>query len=121
MIATVLKMGIVLKSVFKNKLPKRPAAEPSGRPPELAHSEPIDDIKPFRYLDLKGIIGFSKTLFNYVKGFQLEDLFPSIGLNVDFRETLPYRCMLRLKKYHRANPTENKLDLISDCFFCGKN
>ncbi|PBQ32861.1 hypothetical protein CNR22_14125 [Sphingobacteriaceae bacterium] len=71
--------------------------------------------KPIRWIGLKGIVGYRKTLFNAVKDFRFDGLFTSIGLNVDVREIIKDIQMFSLKrKYKRGNTVENAVDLITD-------
>lgn len=71
--------------------------------------------KPIRWIGLKAIIGYRKTLYNAVKDFRFDGLFTSIGLNVDVREIIKDVKMFKLKrKYKRGNYVENAVDLITD-------
>lgn len=71
--------------------------------------------KPIRWIGLKAILGYRKTLFNQVKDFRFDGLFTSIGLNLDIREVIKDVQMFRLKrKYNRGNSIENAVDLITD-------
>lgn len=71
--------------------------------------------KPIRWIGLKGIIGYRKTLFNQVKDFRFDGLFTSIGLNIDIREIVKDIQMFNLKrKYRHGNSVENAVDLITD-------
>lgn len=71
--------------------------------------------KPIRWIGLKAILGYRKTLYNQVKDFRFDGLFTSIGLNIDFREIIKDVQMFNLKrKYKRGNSVENAVDLITD-------
>jgi len=71
--------------------------------------------KPIRWIGLKAIVGYRKTVFNRVKNFQFDGLFTSIGLNMDVREIIKDIQMFNLKrKYKRGNSIENAVDLITD-------
>lgn len=71
--------------------------------------------KPIRWIGLKGIVGYRKTLFNQVKDFRFDGLFTSIGLNVDLREIIKDVQMFNLKRrYKKGNSVENAVDLITD-------
>ena len=71
--------------------------------------------KPIRWIGLKGILGYRKTVFNQVKDFQFDCIFTSIGLNLDLRELIKDIQMFNLKrKYQRGNSVENAVDLITD-------
>lgn len=71
--------------------------------------------KPIRWIGLKAILGYRKTLYNTVKDFRLDGLFTSIGLNIDVREIVKDFQMFRLKKkYKKGNAIENAVDLITD-------
>lgn len=81
----------------------------------MAHFGLAATFKPLRWIGLKGILGYRKTIFNQVSNFQFDGLFTSLGLNIDFHEIMSDIRMLRLKKkYHRGNPIENAVDIISD-------
>jgi hypothetical protein len=71
--------------------------------------------KPIRWIGLKGMIGYRKTLFNQVKDFRFDGLFTSVGLNVDIREIIKDMQLFRLKrKYKKGNAVETAVDLITD-------
>lgn len=72
--------------------------------------------KPIRWVGLKAILGYKKTVFNQVKDFRLDGAFTSIGLNVDIREIVKDVQMYRLKKRYRKNinSIETAVDLITD-------
>jgi hypothetical protein len=72
--------------------------------------------KPIRWLGLKGVLGYRKTVFNQVKDFDFDGLFTSIGINVDIREITKDIQMYRLKKKYRKgmNKIETAVDLITD-------
>jgi len=71
--------------------------------------------KPIRWIGLKGMLGYRKTVYNQVKDFQFDCIFTSIGLNVDIREFIKDIQMFSLKrKYKRGNSVENAVDLITD-------
>jgi len=71
--------------------------------------------KPIRWIGLKAIVGYRKTLYNAVKDFRFDGLFTSIGLNMNFQEMIKDVRMFNLKrKYKRGNSVENAVDLITD-------
>jgi hypothetical protein len=72
--------------------------------------------KPIRWIGLKGVVGYRKTVFNQVKDFDFDGLFTSIGLNLDIREVVKDVQMFRLKKKYRknSNSVETAVDLITD-------
>lgn len=81
----------------------------------MAHFGLSATFKPIRWVGLKGMVGYRKTLFNQLKDFNFDGVFTSLGLNVDFREIISDLKMMRLKKkYHRGNTIENAVDLITD-------
>ena len=72
--------------------------------------------KPIRWIGLKGLVGYRKTVFNQVKDFDFDGIFASIGLNVDIREIVKDVQMFRLKKKYKKNmnAVETAVDLITD-------
>jgi hypothetical protein len=81
----------------------------------MAHFGLSATFKPIRWVGLKGIVGYRKTLFNQVKNFSFDGIFTSLGLNVDFREIIKDIQMIRLrKKYNRGSQIENAVDIITD-------
>lgn len=72
--------------------------------------------KPIRWVGLKAILGYKKTVFNQVKDFRFDGAFTSIGLNVDVREIVKDVQMYRLKKRYKKNlnSIETAVDLITD-------
>lgn len=81
----------------------------------LAHFGLSATFKPIRWIGLKGIIGYRKTILNQIKDLPFDGLFTSLGLNVDFREIIRDFKMMKLKKrYGRGHPIENAVDLITD-------
>jgi hypothetical protein len=81
----------------------------------MAHFGLSATFKPIRWVGLKGMVGYRKTIFNQTKEFNFDGIFTSLGLNVDFREIIKDIKMIRLKKrYKRGNNIENAVDLITD-------
>jgi hypothetical protein len=71
--------------------------------------------KPMRFIGLKGIAGYRKTVFNQVKDFNFDGFFTSIGLNLDFRTIITDIKLYRLKKrYKIGNNLSNVVDIITD-------
>jgi hypothetical protein len=72
--------------------------------------------KPIRWLGLKGVVGYRKTVFNQVKDFDFDGLFTSIGINLDIREITKDIQMYKLKKKYKKNlnKVETAVDLITD-------
>lgn len=73
-------------------------------------------LKPIRWIGVKGIVGYRKTIINQVKGARNDGFFTSIGIYVDIREVVKDVKMFKLKnKYKRnKNSIETAVDLISD-------
>ncbi len=73
-------------------------------------------LKPTRWIGIKGIVGYRKTLFNEVKNFHFDGLFTSIGLAIDIREIVKDVQMFQLKKKYKRNrnSVETAVDLITD-------
>lgn len=71
--------------------------------------------KPIRWIGIKGIVGYRKTLINGIKDFHFDGFFTSLGLNVDLREIIKDIRMFNLKrKYRRGDNISNAVDLITD-------
>lgn len=72
--------------------------------------------KPIRWIGLKGALGYRKILFNQIKTVDLNGVYTSVGLAIDFREMISDYKMFRLKKKYRknSNSLENAVDLITD-------
>ncbi|MCW3076302.1 MAG: hypothetical protein JWO32_911 [Bacteroidetes bacterium] len=71
--------------------------------------------KPMRFMGLKGMAGYRKTIYNQVKDFNFDGFFTSIGLNFDFHELLSDIKMFRLKKkYHHGNSISNIVDILTN-------
>ncbi|MDP1802641.1 MAG: hypothetical protein Q8L81_14870 [Bacteroidota bacterium] len=73
-------------------------------------------LKPIRWIGIKGIVGYRKTIFNQVKGARNDGFFTSIGIYVDIREVVKDVQMFKLKKKYRKNKNsvETAVDLITD-------
>lgn len=73
-------------------------------------------LKPIRWIGIKGIVGYRKTIFNQVKGARNDGFFTSIGIYVDIREVAKDVQMFKLKKKYRKNKNsvETAVDLITD-------
>ncbi len=73
-------------------------------------------LKPIRWIGIKGIVGYRKTVINQVKGARNDGFFTSIGIYVDIREVAKDVRMFKLKKKYRKNKNnlETAVDLISD-------
>ncbi len=72
--------------------------------------------KPIRWVGVKGVVGYRKTLFNQVSNFHFDGPFASIGLNADVREFIRDIKMYRLKKKYKKNfnKVETAIDLLTD-------
>jgi hypothetical protein len=72
--------------------------------------------KPIRWIGVKGVVGYRKTLFNQVSNFHFDGPFASIGLNADIREVIKDVQMFKLKKKYKKNlnSMETAIDLITD-------
>lgn len=73
-------------------------------------------LKPIRWIGIKGIVGYRKTIINQVKGARNDGFFTSIGIYVDIREVVKDVQMFKLKKKYRRNKNsvETAVDLITD-------
>ncbi|MEO6304008.1 MAG: hypothetical protein ABIP51_12630 [Bacteroidia bacterium] len=73
-------------------------------------------LKPTRWIGVKGILGYRKTIYNGVKDFKLDGIFTSIGLSIDIREIIKDVQMFQLKKKYKGNRNsiETAVDLITD-------
>lgn len=81
----------------------------------IAHFGVAATFKPIRWIGLKGIVGYRKTIFNQVKEFNFDGPFFSLGLNIDVREIIKDIRMFKLKKkYGRGENIGNAVDLITD-------
>jgi hypothetical protein len=81
----------------------------------MAHFGMSGTFKPIRWIGLKGIIGYRKSIYNQVKDFNFDGIFFSLGLNLDVREIIKDIQMYNLKKrYKRGNNLGNAVDLITD-------
>lgn len=70
--------------------------------------------KPMRFIGLKGMAGYRKTIYNQVKDFNFDGFFTSIGLNFDFHELISDIKMFRLKKkYKKGNAISNAVDIFT--------
>ncbi|MBA2612166.1 MAG: hypothetical protein H0U95_09350 [Bacteroidetes bacterium] len=72
--------------------------------------------KPIRWIGIKGIVGYRKTIFNQVKDFHFDGPFTSIGIYIDVREIIKDVKMFKLKKRYRKNTNQlgTAVDLITD-------
>jgi len=71
--------------------------------------------KPMRFLGLKAMLGYRKTVFNQVKNFNFDGFFTSVGLNIDVHEIVSDIRMFRLKKrYHRGNNVDNAVKILTE-------
>jgi hypothetical protein len=73
--------------------------------------------KPIRFIGLKGMAGYRKSLYPNEREFGFNGLFTSIGLNVDVREIIKDVQLYKLKKrYYREsfNGFETFVDLLID-------
>ena len=72
--------------------------------------------KPFRWIGIKGSVGYRKTIVNQLKDFKFDGLYSSVGLAIDFREMIKDVRMYGLKKrYHKNfNSVGTAVDLITD-------
>lgn len=74
-------------------------------------------VKPIRWLGLRAVAGYRKTLLNKVPGSRFDGGFVSVGIAVNLRElNKDVRMFLLKKKYKRLgkNPVETAIDLITD-------
>jgi hypothetical protein len=72
--------------------------------------------KPIRWIGIRGVVGYRKTVFNQVEDFRFDGIFTSVGLNVDFREiTKDFKMFRLMKRYHRIDSKVGTMvDLIVD-------
>ncbi len=72
--------------------------------------------KPIRWLGLKGIAGYRKSLFPKPQTLDFNGPFTSIGLNVDIQEIIKDYRMFRLEKnyYKNLKKAATIIDLITD-------
>jgi hypothetical protein len=72
--------------------------------------------KPIRWIGIKGVVGYRKSVLNQVKDFHFDGVFTSVGLNLDIWEFVKDVKMYKLKKkYKRINsPVGTAVDLITD-------
>ncbi len=81
----------------------------------IAHFGLSGTFKPIRWIGLKALVGYRKTIYNQQKEFKFDGLFTSLGVNFDFREIIQDIKMMRLKKkYRRGNRISNAVDIITD-------
>ena len=72
--------------------------------------------KPIRWVGIRAVVGYRKTVVNQVDDFRFDGVFTSVGLNIDFYEVTKDFKMYRLKKrYHRMDSKiGTAVDLIVD-------
>jgi len=72
--------------------------------------------KPIRWVGIRAVVGYRKTVVNQVDDFRFDGIFTSVGLNIDFYEITKDFKMYRLKKrYHRMDSkVGTAVDLIVD-------
>ncbi|MBL7912754.1 MAG: hypothetical protein JNJ41_16950 [Bacteroidia bacterium] len=72
--------------------------------------------KPIRWIGIRAVVGYRKTLYNQVKDFRFDSFFTSVGLNVDIREIVKDIQMYKLKRRYRKNSSSvaTAVDLITD-------
>ncbi|MBA3682907.1 MAG: hypothetical protein H0W73_17345 [Bacteroidetes bacterium] len=72
--------------------------------------------KPIRWIGIKGILGYRKTLLEKADEFYLDGVFTSVGLYLDIREIIRDVRMFKIKKKYRkkSNSIGTAVDLITD-------
>ncbi len=72
--------------------------------------------KPIRWVGLRSVVGYRKTLINQVRGSKLNGVFLSFGIAVNLHEIRRDVRMFRLKKKYKrlGNPLDAAVDLITD-------
>lgn len=72
--------------------------------------------KPIRWVGLRAVAGYRKTLFNGMKDFYFDGFTGSIGLYVDLHEITKDVRMYRLKKRYKKNfnGASTAVDIITD-------
>lgn len=72
--------------------------------------------KPIRWVGVRGVAGYRKTLYNQIDDFRFDGYFLSGGIAVNIHEITKDLRMYQLKrKYKRVgNPLDTAVDLITD-------
>lgn len=72
--------------------------------------------KPIRWVGIRAVVGYRKTVVNQVDDFRFDGIFTSVGLNIDFREiTKDFKMYRTMKRYHRLHSkVGTAVDLIVD-------
>jgi hypothetical protein len=71
--------------------------------------------KPIRWIGIRAILGYRKSIYNQIPNFKFDGAFTSIGLNVDFREiVMDYKLYKIKRRYYKRNGIETAVDLITD-------
>ncbi len=72
--------------------------------------------KPIRWIGIRGVIGYRKTIINDIEGFKFDGIFISFGIPINLWEISKDVKMFQLKKKYKrlGNPLEAAVDLISD-------
>lgn len=72
--------------------------------------------KPIRWVGIRAVVGYRKTVVNQVDAFRFDGIFTSVGLNIDFREiTEDFKMYRTMKRYRRIkSKIGTAVDLIVD-------
>jgi hypothetical protein len=72
--------------------------------------------KPIRWVGIRAVVGYRKTIANQIRGFKFDGFFASAGIGINIREINKDVQMFLLKrKYNRlGNPVNTAIDLIGD-------
>lgn len=72
--------------------------------------------KPIRWVGIRAVVGYRKTVVNQVDDFRFDGIFTSVGLNIDFHEiTKDFKMYRLMKRYHHIHSKiSTGVDLIVD-------
>lgn len=72
--------------------------------------------KPIRWVGIRGVVGYRKTIVNKIEGFKFDGVFISFGVAVNLWEISKDVRLFQLKKKYRrlGDPIDTAVDLITD-------
>ena len=72
--------------------------------------------KPIRWVGIRGVVGYRKTIVNKIEGFRFDGVFISFGVAVNLWEISKDVRMFQLKKKYKrlGDPINAAVDLITD-------
>ena len=72
--------------------------------------------KPIRWVNVRTVVGYRKTLINQVSNLKFDGVLVSFGLGINIREVSKDVRMFALKKKYKrlGNPLDTAVDLITD-------